>query len=199
MALTKEQRQQIMAKARAARMAKIQQAKALIPEKAKIVEPPLSVPLQNEMVGAAEGPMMLQGDAVHMVVYDRVTGVPSRIRIEQYLDRVLEDGAPFQDDPLPGKTYVLDARTHLPRLVNTNALKCHLHPQHPNREHYDTIGLAGRTCTKDSIPDAFNLRIHMEKKHKTEWAVIQEEIRERERQEDRARQDRMLQALAGRA
>jgi len=52
-------------------------------------------------------------------------------------------------------------------------LKCMLHPDSPNRKHYDEMGLA--TCRKSNLTSPYQVRRHMEKRHKMEWATIKEE------------------------
>lgn len=74
-------------------------------------------------------------------------------------------------------------------------LKCMLHPEGPNREHYDEMGL--RTCKKSNITNNHQLRQHMIRKHKQEWEAIQEEIKQREREEDRAMQKLMMAGVLG--
>lgn len=52
-------------------------------------------------------------------------------------------------------------------------LKCLLHPEDPNREHYDSMGLG--TCRKANLINEFHRIRHMQKKHKDEWAAIESE------------------------
>ncbi len=71
-------------------------------------------------------------------------------------------------------------------------LKCPLHPDSPDRKHYNELGL--RTCTKSNILNAYEVTQHMAFKHKKEWAAIQDEKKERERQEDRQLQRMLLKS-----
>lgn len=70
---------------------------------------------------------------------------------------------------------------------------CMLHPDYPERTYYDSLGFA--KCPKDNLTSAYQVRRHMEKRHKTEYATIKEEIARREKEEAREerRQDRELQ------
>lgn len=53
-------------------------------------------------------------------------------------------------------------------------LKCMLHPEHPLREYYDSLGLQNRICMKANIPDEFNLRLHNMHRHENAWAIVTE-------------------------
>lgn len=83
--------------------------------------------------------------------------------------------------------------------------KCFLHPDHPNREHYDSIGLKGIFCFeagggKENIPSEFEVGRHM-KRHPSAWALIQKDDEKRERLEEREflreQQREMLQVVQG--
>lgn len=69
-------------------------------------------------------------------------------------------------------------------------IKCLLHPDSPDRKHYDELGF--RICKKSNITNDYQLKQHMKKKHKEEWAAIEAEQKERERQEDRQLQQALL-------
>ena len=58
---------------------------------------------------------------------------------------------------------------------------CMLHANYPERKYYDTLGLD--TCLKDNLTSAYQVRRHMEKRHKTEWGTIKEELANREKAE----------------
>ena len=72
-------------------------------------------------------------------------------------------------------------------------LKCLLHADDPNRETYDRMGLA--TCTKDNLTASHDLRVHMEKRHRREWATIDGERIDEERIRERQRQDNLSDAI----
>jgi len=67
-------------------------------------------------------------------------------------------------------------------------IKCMLHADDPNRAHYNELGF--RVCPRECIPNPYQLKQHMRKKHPQEWAAIEEERMAKEREEDR-----MLQRL----
>jgi hypothetical protein len=73
-------------------------------------------------------------------------------------------------------------------------LKCLLHPDSPNRQHYDEMGLA--VCKKSNITSPYQVIRHMQKRHKVEYGTIKEEEARLEKQRERAerQEDRKLQA-----
>jgi hypothetical protein len=121
-----------------------------------------------------------------------------------------------------GYTYIYDTETRERSLTNNNMLrtqllkkrpngkpvfttikpatpafrgtiKCMLHPDDPNRGHYDELGLS--VCRKSNLTSPFQLRRHMEKRHKMELATIEMEKKEDETKRDRKAQDAMRKAL----
>ena len=77
-------------------------------------------------------------------------------------------------------------------IVKRPGLKCYLHPDDPNREHYNEMGLT--TCKKSNLINEFQKTRHMQRKHKDEWAAIEAEKKEKE---NRVAQE-MLGRLVGR-
>ena len=69
-------------------------------------------------------------------------------------------------------------------------LKCMLHADDPNRKLYDEMGLP--SCKKHNLTNPFQVRRHMEKRHKMEWQAIEQMRIEKERQEDREFQRKIL-------
>ncbi len=62
-------------------------------------------------------------------------------------------------------------------------LKCPLHRDDPNREHYDGLGLP--VCRKQNLPSPFQVNQHMKKRHPVSFETLKQERESRERQEDR--------------
>ncbi len=83
------------------------------------------------------------------------------------------------------------------QLPYRGTLKCLLHKDSPDRKAYDEMGL--RTCKKHNIINAFEVKQHMSKKHSKEWQAIEDTRKERERQEDRAYQKTLFEAVGGKA
>ena len=65
---------------------------------------------------------------------------------------------------------------------------CMLHLNHPDREKWDELGLP--RCPKDNLRNPFQVRRHMQKRHKVEWGAIQEEITRQEKEEVKAEKAR---------
>ena len=78
------------------------------------------------------------------------------------------------------------------QLPKRGAVLCMLHKDAENREHYNGLGF--RVCPKENITNLYQLKQHMLKKHPQEWAAIEEERKESERQEDRALNRLLLQS-----
>ncbi len=79
------------------------------------------------------------------------------------------------------------------QLPKRGTMKCLLHKDSPDRKAYDEMGL--RTCRKHNIINAFEVKQHMQKKHPKEWQAIEDGRKERERQEDRAFQRTLYEAV----
>jgi len=118
-----------------------------------------------------------------------------------------------------GHTYIYNTRTGDQSIVNLNMLrrklqlkradnspvfttvkpkvlpklgeyKCLLHPNDPNRKHYDELGLA--VCPKAHLNSPYQVRRHMMKKHRMEWDAIEQERIDREKKEDREFQKQLM-------
>ena len=112
-------------------------------------------------------------------VYDTTTGVPSKVNNNMLPSMLRKKRA---DD-----SYVFGTRQLV--IPKQGTFKCYLHASDPNRGHYDDLGFA--VCPKDNLSAPFHVRRHMQKRHKVEWAAIEEERKDKEKAEDREFQ-RML-------
>jgi len=109
-----------------------------------------------------------------VVVYDNITGEASlcnRNMLLGQLKKRREDGSLVFTTVKPDVT---------PFRGN---LKCMLHQDLPSREDYDQLGLP--TCPKSNLTSPFQVLRHMQKRHKMEWAAIENERVEAERKEER--------------
>ena len=110
--------------------------------------------------------------AGQVYIYDTITREPSicnRNNLAHNLQKKRPDGSPV-------------FTTVKPKLApRRGSYLCMLHPDYPERKFYDTLGLA--TCPKDNLTSPFQVRRHMEKRHKVEWGTIREEITRREKEE----------------
>jgi hypothetical protein len=68
-------------------------------------------------------------------------------------------------------------------------LRCMLHPDE-RKAMYDTWGFA--VCKKANLTSPFQVRRHMQKRHKQEWEAIQEEERRVERDKERQLRESLI-------
>ena len=73
-------------------------------------------------------------------------------------------------------------------------LKCMLHPDAPNRYHYDEMGLA--TCRKSNITSPYQVLRHMQKRHKMEYATIKEELDREEKAKERKLREVLIKSAS---
>ena len=143
---------------------------------------------QGAVVGNSNGMAMTATElqsAGWVYVYSTRTGDRSTVNrnmLEQQLQKKFEDGSyafttrkPEGIEPAKGK------------------IKCMLHKDDPNRGLYDTWGLP--YCRKANIVASHDLRIHMEKRHRREWATIDGERQELEKQEEKAKENQLAEAI----
>ncbi len=79
---------------------------------------------------------------------------------------------------------------------------CWLHPDHPDREEFDAMGLQGRTCPKSTISSDYEAGQHMQHRHRREYQVItdyRESQRDEEMRNFQRQQMELLQKLAEKA
>ena len=72
--------------------------------------------------------------------------------------------------------------------------RCLLHGDDPNRAHYDQMGLA--RCNKSTLVSEYQVNRHMAVRHRTEWETIQQEQMQAEKDEERAFQRTLMEAIA---
>ena len=139
------------------------------------------------VIGNSNGMTMTAAElqsAGYVYVYDNRTGDRSTVNrnmLPQQLQKTREDG-----------TYAFTTqKPEIERKYGT--IKCLLHKDDPNRGKYDDMGLA--YCTKDNLTASHDLRVHMEKRHRREWATIDGERIDEERLRERQRQDNLADAI----
>ncbi len=156
-------------------------------------------------------PAQISSNSDEMVtLYSMIDGEPRPILnldVPRVLRKVLPDGTPaFWHPDMPGSA---------PEYTR-GQIKCMLHPDFDESEgpaqfdrHFiDGIGLTGRTCNL-MAPDKSNVSVfksvfdrddHMAKKHRREWATIQDALQtastQRYREEDRQTRQAMLSLAA---
>lgn len=77
----------------------------------------------------------------------------------------------------------------------TGGLPCFLSEAHPQADIYQVFVTAGFPCPAQSIPNAGALRMHMERKHPSEWRAISDHQQKIEHDETRAESLRVTTAL----
>ena len=121
----------------------------------------------------------------YVYVYHTETGARSRINsnmLAMQLTKTLENGV---------RAFTTEKPSFEP---DQGGIKCLLHPDDPNRAHYDALGFA--TCSKQNIPSPYQLQLHMAGRHRLENATINEEAEREEKEEEREFQRTLLQAAA---
>ena len=145
-------------------------------------------------------------------VYSMLTGERKEVRqvdLRRVLQKMLPNGQPAHwAEGMPGEA---------PEYVR-GEVKCMMHPDFDetdgsagfDRDYIDHIGLTGRTCNMmapdknnvDNFRSIYERDRHMEKKHRVEWATIEDAL-EKDRltvEKEERRQDReAMLALAGTA
>jgi len=112
--------------------------------------------------------------AGYVYIYDTRTGersLTNRNMLPSQLKKRRADGSVVFTTISPG---IKPAR---------GTLKCTLHADGANREHYDELGLP--VCRKANLTSPFQVKRHMQKRHPVEWATIEEERVAAEKEEDR--------------
>lgn len=74
-------------------------------------------------------------------------------------------------------------------------LKCLLHPEGPNRERYNEVGLP--ICKKSNITAPYMVEKHMKNRHPSAWAIIEKERVDKEKAEDKEFQRGIINLAKG--
>lgn len=126
--------------------------------------------------------------AGYVPIYDTRTGersVCNRNMLVQSLKKKRPDGS----------TVFTTAKPKTPPMRGT--FKCLLHPDDPNRKHYNELGLP--VCKKANLTSPYQVRRHMEKRHQMEWKTIEQERIDAEKKEEREFQRQFLSKVSGTA
>ena len=126
-------------------------------------------------------------------IYDTKTGeqsITNKNMLSTQLGKLRPDGTRYFTTARP--PFLTVKRGHL---------KCLLHPDDPNRAHYDEMGLPvcgqidGKPA-KSNLTSIFEVRNHMMKKHKREWQIIETERIDTEKTEERDFQRSLLKTAS---
>ena len=145
---------------------------------------------QNERVihsgsGDLPAPMIMQvKDSGIVTIYEVKTGEELHV-LRNMLGQLL--GATDPDGSLRFTTVK-------PNITpKRGTLKCRLHAESPDREHYNELGLP--VCRKANITAPYMVIQHMRKRHPTAWAIIEAEKKEAEKLEERDFQRSIIRGI----
>ncbi len=129
-----------------------------------------------------------QGNRNTVELVSMITGEPREVlRIDA--PRVMRKRIPGTKDP----AFWMEGLPGTPPAYKSGELMCLLHPDHPNREWIDSVGLAGRTCnmmdtTKYNRADfqsTYDMEAHMRRAHQREFSIYNDALARQERAEEK--------------
>lgn len=144
----------------------------------EVVESRISVEADRDL-GVEMTPAQLKS-AGYVYIYDTKTfdrSVCNRNTLVHHLSKKRPDGS---------QVFTTLRPTQKPQ-VGTH--KCMLHPEAPGRYQLDKLGLP--TCLKSNLANPYQVKRHMEKRHKMEYAAIKEE----EAREEKEKEVKLREAL----
>ena len=121
-------------------------------------------------------------------MYDTLTGdtsLANKNMLPDYLTRR------HPDDP-KRRQYTLKDPGFRPR---PGRHKCLLHAETPQREYYNSLGLA--VCRKSNLQSPFQVIRHMRHRHQMEYQTIEHNREQEEKESNRKFQEAMLERMAG--
>tara|TARA_R100000781_G_scaffold64433_1_gene40679 strand:- start:384 stop:953 length:570 start_codon:yes stop_codon:yes gene_type:complete len=154
---------------------------------AEVAEEPGNIKA-GSVVGSSNGMTMTATElhsAGYAYVYDNFTGdrsVVNRNMLPQQLQKRRTDGS-----------YAFTTKKPEGIAPVVGKLKCRLHKDDPDRELFDSWGLP--YCTKENLTASHDLRVHMERRHRREWATIDGENKVKEKQEEQAKDNLLAEAI----
>ena len=118
-----------------------------------------------------------------VTVWDKFTGEPSKVNRNMLAAQLLK----VNDDGVRCFTTVKPAIE--PWRGNT---LCMLHPDSEDRSAYDRMGLP--VCKSGNLASEFQMRLHMQHRHKNEWAQIQDIEQQKVDEEERLVRQALIRA-----
>jgi hypothetical protein len=83
-----------------------------------------------------------------------------------------------------------------PKIAPTRgALRCMLHPENTDRIYFDSLGLP--VCMKSNLTSPFQVKRHMQKRHRQEWETIESEKKEKADIRNVQLQESLIKAAGG--
>ena len=95
---------------------------------------------------------------------------------------------------LPDDRYAFTSDQDSVPTFQQGQVKCFLHPESPERDIVEELGMGGINCPAAHLRSAQSKRIHALHRHSQEWAAYQEHINEQRRVETESRQEQQLEA-----
>ena len=118
-----------------------------------------------------------------VTVWDKFTGEPSKVNRNMLAAQLLK----VNDDGLRCFTTIKPAIE--PWRGNT---LCMLHPDSEDRSSYDRMGLP--VCKSGNLASEFQMRLHMQHRHKNEWAQLQDIEQQKVDEEERLVRQALIRA-----
>jgi hypothetical protein len=138
--------------------------------------------------GDEEVPVPVRASALNSAgyrfIYDTKTGersITNRNMLPAQLQKKRPDGTPYFTVRQPKVESKIQAQ------------KCWLHAESAERELFDAMGLP--VCAKANLANAHQAELHVKKKHPAAYAAIKDAREKAEKEQDRALQRRMLEAM----
>lgn len=123
---------------------------------------------EDVKTAVGDGNMTLDSTAGKVRIYHRETGVPSDVLTDQ-LKAHLKKRFPKGHHMAGQLVFSLQPTVEAPY----GEVLCMLHPEHPDRAYFDSIGLRGKFCHSAHIMSEFDLEGHMRHRHSKEWGIIE--------------------------
>jgi len=155
----------------------------------EMLEEAQSISRKSEVIhrgdGDLEAPMVMTiQDSGLCVIYESSSGEPVttlRYLLPELLKVRNKDG---------NRRFV----TSTNKVPTRGTMKCLLHPEGTNREHYDVLGLP--VCKKSNLTAPYIVEQHMKKRHPSAWAIIERERQDAEKQEQREHDRNFIKQMA---
>ena len=118
-----------------------------------------------------------------VTVWDKFTGEPSKVNRNMLAAQLLK----VNDDGLRCFTTIKPAIEPW-----RGSTPCMLHPDSEDRSAYDRMGLP--VCKSGNLASEFQMRLHMEHRHKNEWAQLQDIEQQKVDEEERLVRQALIRA-----
>ena len=138
-------------------------------------------------------------DGSYLTLYSTIDGTESNV-LRTMVPKLIRKRFPRIPEVPPEKWGALAFSLQPPAdAVSYQKLLCDLHPKNAKREWLDEIGLAGRSCQKANLRNAFEVARHRRAYHHDEDGTITAAEQRELAQETRDYQKSIAQILAGQA